>query len=182
MIYKKHFLKKLLTLLLIIIISTIVFASCNSSKNLITKTLQNSLKTNLKNPIKLIISPNSTLFVSKDTFKIYNVVQKKGPHLLLKFTYKTQAPKNLADANYSEILFIEIPNYKQSIHLTSFKNINVWFARFCYCKDYVGYHRILNGDLNLILNKKTLKINMRFSFNNIPQVLNFIDQKIILKP
>jgi len=182
MVYKKDFMKQLLKFLFILIIYFVVFNSCKSSKKLITNTFQKSLNTASKTLYKLTISPDSKLFISKDNFNIASVTQKKGRNLVLKFAYKTQPPKNLADANYREVLFIEIPNSKQNLHLTQFKNIKVWFARFCYCKDYVGYFKITTGNLDLLLNKKYLKMKIQFSLNNIPQVVNFIDQKIILKP
>jgi len=180
MIYEKHVMK--LKFLFNIIICLVAFNSCKSNKALITKTFQKNLATTTKTYYKLTISPNSKLFVSKDNFNIVNVIQQKGKNLILKFEYKTMPSKNLADANYREVLFLEIPNHKQELHLTQFKNIKVWFARFCYCKDYIGYFNITNGDLNLVLNKQYLKIKMQFTLHNIPHVVNFINQKISLKP
>jgi len=180
MIYKKHFTKQLFNFLFIIIIGFVFFSSCKTKKPLVTNTFNKSLNTIKKTDYNLTIIPNSKLFISKDNFNITNVKQQKGQNLILKFTYKTQPPKNVADANYSEVLFIEIPNSKQNINITQFNNINIWFARFCYCKDYVGFFRILNGNLNLSLNKNYLKIKLQFKFNNIPKILNFINQKIAL--
>ncbi len=172
--------KQLFNFLFIIIIGSIFFNSCKSKKELVTGTLNKSLNSQKKITYNLSITPNSKLFISKDNFNIANVKQQKGQNLVLKFMYKKQAPKNIADANYSEVLFIEIPNSKQNINTTQFNNINIWFARFCYCKDYVGFFRILNGNLDLTLNKKYLNINLQFKFNNVPKILNFINQKIIL--
>jgi len=166
---------------LFLITCFIVFSACKSNKIPITKTLKKSLNTTGKNPYQIEILPNAKLFISKDNFNITKVTQHKGHNLVLKFIYKKQVSKNIADGNYREVLFIEIPNFKQNLHLTQFKNIKVWFARFCYCRDYVGYFKIKQGNLNLLLNKNYLKIKIQFSLNNIPQVLNFIDQKIFIK-
>jgi len=175
-----HFIKQVLKNILIIISCLFVFNACKSNKILITKTIQKPLTITKKASSKLTLSPNSKLIISKDNFNIINITKQKGQNLVLKFTYKTHPQKNIADANYSEILFIEIPNNKQNIHITQFKNINLWFARFCYCKDYVGFYRILNGNLNLSLNRNKLTIKLQFKFKNVPRVLNVINQEIVL--
>ncbi|NQW36329.1 MAG: hypothetical protein HQ471_04915 [Flavobacteriales bacterium] len=158
--------------------------SCASNKQVISKTISLQLPSIKDNGLSLTLTPQSELVVQQDDSKINHITQNKGQNLILKFESIKKTPKNIADGGYREVLFIEIPNQKQHINLADLKDtkINIWFARFCFCRDYIGFHKIEEGQLDIDLSKNTLKIKATIKFNNLPQVLNFIGQDIHINP
>lgn len=155
--------------------------SCSSHKTLIKTTFEKKLASEVNSIYNLTIKPNTKLLLSTDNFDINSITEQAGLNLVLKFEYQTLPPKNLADANYREVLFVEIPNAVQKIDLTNIDNVNIWFARFCFCKDYVGFYKVNPDTFELNLNKNQLIIKSEFKLYNLPRVLNFIDQNISLK-
>ncbi|MCF6213751.1 MAG: hypothetical protein L3J45_06990 [Flavobacteriaceae bacterium] len=169
---------------IVFIICFILNSSCVTNKPVVSKITTEKLPNSKDNNITLTLTPHSELSVKQEADGVNYITQKKGLNLVLKFESVKKTPKNVADAGYREVLFIEIPNQKQHLNLSTLKNspINIWFARFCFCRDYIGFHKIDKGQLSVNLSAHTLKIKAHIALNNLPQVLNFIDQKIQLKP
>lgn len=156
--------------------------SCSSNKVILTEPISQQFSPIKEGKINYTFTPQSQIIVKQDVAKINSIVIKNGPNLVLKFEYIKKPTKNTVDSGYREVLYIEIPNKKQSINLSDLNqsDINIWFARFCFCRDYVGFHKITEGALQIDLSAKALKIKLEIKFNNLPQVLNFIDQNISL--
>lgn len=160
----------------------IVLNSCGSNKVLLNKPIEKALSTEENTSYKLTVTPNRLLLINTDQFNINNVTQVEGQNLVLKFEYKTNPPKNLADANYREVLFIEIPNEIQKIDLTNIDKATIWFARFCFCKEFVGFYRVIPNQFELVLGNHQLSLKSEIEFHNLPRVLHVINQNISLKP
>ena len=156
--------------------------SCSSNKVILKEPISQQLSLIKEGEINFTFTPQSQIIIKQDVAKINSIATEKGKNLVLKFEYIKKTDKNLADSGYREVLYIEIPNKKQSINLSNLNqsDINIWFARFCFCRDYIGFHKITEGRLQIDLSAKALKIKSEIKFNNLPQVLNFIDQNISL--
>ncbi len=156
--------------------------SCGSNKVLLKTKIEKDLPTEENTSYKLTVSPNKSLLLSTDQFNIDNVTQIEGQNLVLKFEYETNPPKNLADANYREVLFVEIQNKIQRIDSTNSDKVTIWFARFCFCKEYVGFYKVIPNKFELVFGKHQLSIKSEFEFHNLPRVLHVINQNLSLKP
>ncbi len=164
------------------ILCLIGFNSCVSSKVLLKKPIERSLPSDENTSYKLTITPNASLLVRTDNFNSNDIILQQGQNLILKFEYQTESPKNVADANYREVLYIEMPNQAQEIDLARLNKTSIWFARFCFCKDYVGFFKVTPEKFELLLSKNQLHIKSEFEWHKLPRIVNKINQNINLKP
>lgn len=158
------------------------FNSCSSSKVLLKKPIEKSLPSDEHTSYELTITPNASLLVRADNFKSNDITLQQGQNLILKFEYKTESPKNVADADYREVLYIEIPNQAQEIDLARLDKTSIWYARFCFCKDYVGFFKVKPEKFELRLSKNQLHVESEFEWHKLPRIVNKINQNISLKP
>jgi len=168
---------------LIIIIISLVICSCTTQKALLSKPFSKKIKATGNTSITYVLTPNSKLESYKDLQKNTFLKIVTGNNIVIKIEAIKKSDKNVADGNYREVLYFEIPNKNQDIKMGALKNsaIKLWFARFCFCRDYIGFYKITEGNLNIKLSKKAIKIKATIRFNNLPQVLNFIDQNLPIK-
>jgi len=168
---------------LIILIFSFIICGCASQKKPLSKTFSKKIEATENTSITYVLTPNSKLEPYKDAQKNTFIKTVIGNNIVIKIEAIKKSDKNIADGNYREVLYFEIPNKKQDIKMGDLKNhaIKMWFARFCFCRDYIGFYKITDGNLNIKLSKKALKIKATIKFNNLPQVLNFIDQNLPIK-
>jgi hypothetical protein len=177
----KNFTAQLKTIPVLLFI--LLLGTCTSQKPFLSRTFSQQVTASENTTISYTLTPNSQLEIFKDNLKETAIKLVKGNKIVIKIEAIRKSPKNVADAGYREILYLEIPN-KQSHIITknlADSNIRVWFARYCFCRDYLGFYKIADGNFELELKPKTLKIKSEIKFNNLPQVLKFIDQKLVLK-
>lgn len=167
---------------LIILIFSLIISSCVSQKMVLSNHFSKKFEISKNTSISYDLTPNSKLESFKDTQKNTFIKKVAGNNLVVKIEAVKKSDKNIADSGYREVLYFEIPNKKQDIKIDDLKNtdIKLWFARFCFCRDYVGFHKITDGQLEIKLTKSDLKIKSTIRFNNLPQVLNFIDQNLLI--
>lgn len=69
-----------------------------------------------------------------------------GNRLVFKYEYQSEDDPNIADDEYSEVIWFALnpKNDSFEINPTEFKKSAASFGRMCYCKDR-GYHRIADG-------------------------------------
>lgn len=170
--------------ILIFIISSIIL-SCNSNKNVLQSELLN--KTTLNCPQDGICSfevlKNKHFIVKKDEFGNGYPEISEGTKTVLKFEYKKNTPPDVEDANYSEIIYIEIENDIETLNLTNIqlKKVNVGFSRLCFCRGQTGTYKITSGDLKI--SKKGAKdytIDFNFKISEVPQVITSISETFTL--
>ncbi len=160
-----------------------VLGACVSQRPILSKLFSKRYVLSKNTTISYTLTPNSQLKIFKNNLKETAIKLVKGNKIVIKIEAVKKAPKNVADAGYREVLYLEIPNKKSHIisnNLTE-SDIQVWFARYCFCRDYLGFYKIAEGNLELELKPKALKIKSEIKFNNLPQVLKFIDQKLVIK-
>ncbi|NOY47891.1 MAG: hypothetical protein GXO84_06795 [Chlorobi bacterium] len=168
---------------LIILAFTLIISGCTSQKKVLSNPVLQQIVLSENAIINSKLSPNSKIETFKDSQKNTFIKIVPGNNIVVKIEAVKKSAKNVADSGYREIVYFEIPNKNQDIKMGDLKNstIKMWFARFCFCRDYIGFYKITDGNLNIKLSKKALKIKAAIRFNNLPQVLNFIDQNLSLK-
>ena len=167
---------------LIILAFTLIISGCTSQKKVLSNPVLQQIVLSENTIINSKLLPNSKIETFKDSQKNIFLKIVTGNNIVVKIEAVKKSDKNIADSGYREVIYFEIPNKNQDIKIDDLKNsdIKLWFARFCFCRDYIGFYKITDGQINLKLGKKELKIKATIKFNNLPQVLNFIDQNILI--
>ncbi len=166
----------------------LLFASCNANKNL-SFVVKNPIQVSAKNCVsngkcEVKLTPNKNLVFKKDKFGNLYPEITVGENTLLTYTFKRNTIKNTQDSNYTEIIYANLPKNIKEISLTDseLKQVNLYFARLCFCKGETGYYPIENGTFKLTkTNKGSLKITCEFKVKNIPQVVSSFEETIPLK-
>ncbi len=161
----------------------LIQVSCVSQKPILSKEISYKINKSKDIVLNFTLKSNAQIEPFKEAQKATYIKIVKGNNLVIKIEGLKKPFKNIADSGYREVVYLEIPNKKQSLKNLDLNksDLNLWFARFCFCRDYIGFHKIKKGQMSLSLNNKSLAIKTTLKFNNLPQVLNFIDQKIPLK-
>jgi len=172
---------RLKTILLLLFMFAL--SGCVTQKPILSEPVTKQIVQSENTTTNYTLTPNSQLEIFKDNLKETAIKLVKGNKIVIKIEAIRKSPKNVADAGYREVLYLEVPNKKSHIITDNLadSNIQIWFARYCFCRDYLGFYKIADGNLELELKPKTLKIKSEIKFNNLPQVLKFIDQKLVLK-
>lgn len=166
----------------------ILFASCNSSKNLNYTATNAILSTSLNCPdngkcsVELI--PNKTIEFKSDEFGNLYPVISEGDKTILKYTFIKNPKLNTEDSNYTELIYAELDKTITAVNYTSknLQNIKLYFGRLCYCKGETGYYPIKNGDFKITkTSKNTMNISFDFNVTEVPQIISKINETISLK-
>ncbi|PHQ57620.1 MAG: hypothetical protein COC16_00420 [Lutibacter sp.] len=128
--------------------------------------------------------PNKSLEFKKDDFGNSYPLISDGEKTILKITYQRNKIAKTQDSNYTEIIYAELNKSLAEISVLNndLQTIKLYFGRLCYCKGETGYYPIKNGSFKLkILNKNSLKIDLEFKINEVPQVISKISETIYFK-
>jgi len=161
--------------------------ACSSQEHILqlTKKIHKTSLTQLKGGHSTItVIPHKKAVLKKDPFNIGYVILEEGEGSLFKFEYIKQTPKNLADANYSEIVYINLPENFSEINSNNVAlgKTQILFGRFCYCKGQTGFYKVENGDLLAKMTAKNqLKLALKFSLKQVPHLISSIQENIHLK-
>ena len=119
---------------------------------------------------------NKSVHLRYDEFDLPYVDFSESKSTLLKYSYKRNVEETLADAYYEEIVYIEIKDINEDYVLKDVEltQVNAIFGRLCFCRGATGYYKISEGQLNL--NRKSQNLNFTFKINEVPQVINAIDE------
>lgn len=169
---------KILTISLIL---TFILA-CNSNKNVAETSILN--KTSQKNcpddgECSFEVLKNKTFVIKKDEFGNSYSELLDGNTTVLKFEYKRNTPPDLQDANYSEVIYIEIENINEGLNLKDNKlsEANVGFSRLCFCRGQTGTYPVKSGTLNLKkTGNETFNLSLDFKVSEVPQIITSINE------
>jgi len=149
------------------------------------KEIQHISQTQLKNGHSTIsLIPYRKAVLKKDAFNIGFVTTEKSEGTLLKFEYIKQVPEHLADADYSEVVYINLQKDFSEINSNNptATDSQILFGRFCYCKGQTGFYTVKNGDLLAkMITKNRLKIALKFHLKQVPHLISNIQEDIHLK-
>ena len=123
---------------------------------------------------------NSSLQIKTDQFgKIYPEIIA-GNKLVIKYHFKKESEKGVADDSYSEFIYFEIDKNEKQIILKDkeLQNVKMLFGRICFCRDAMGYFRVTEGSLFLFNNNNKLQINLKFNVHKVPQIVTEINESI----
>ena len=129
------------------------------------------------------LMPNKTIKMLYDSFGALYTEIINGNAMTLKFEYKRNDIPNTMDGQYVEQILMELdPNsLEMELKDSELKNVNLLFARFCYCKGQTGYYIVQHG--NLVIKKEEenkYHLQLAFKVDEVPQIITEIDQVLSL--
>lgn len=132
----------------------------------------------------LELIPNKTIeFKTNGTGSLYPVITD-GTQTLLKYTFIKDSDPEIADSDYTEIIYAELDQNLTSLTLTNetLSKAKLYYGRLCFCRDNAGYFEVKNGSFQITnFNNETLKIDLNFSVKKIPQLISEIHETVSLK-
>jgi hypothetical protein len=165
--------KKILNLIFVI-----ALISCNT-KTAITEKITSTRNCPADGICTFEILENQELQLMKDefgnTFHQLNNIEGK---VILKFEYKKNQDPQLADDEYTEIIFVQIDKSTNLLELKdeSLSDAKVSFARICYCRGATGIYPVERGQLKLTKLEKQFNLKLAFQIDEVPQIINSIDE------
>ena len=124
---------------------------------------------------------NKSVHLKYDEFDLPYVDFSESNSTLIKYSYNRNVEENLADANYEEIIYIEINDTSKDFSLKNeeLTKVNALFGRLCFCRGATGFYPIREGNLSIIREENNLIIDFNFTIKEVPQVIGTINEKII---
>ena len=122
----------------------------------------------------------SSLQIKTDNFgKIYPEVVP-GDKLVIKYHFKKNELKNIADNSYSEFIYFEINEDEEQLFLKDkeLQNVKMLFGRICFCRDANGYFKVDQGNLYLFRNNNKLNFKLKFDMKKVPHIISYISESI----
>ncbi len=172
--------------LYIIFFSFLLIACKAQNKTTIVKEQEEKTVTNCPDDgvCNVEIFLNSTLNIKTDTTNQIYAMVEKGEKLVFKFTYSKNVDKMYVDGHYIEEIYAEFENEISQLTLENkeLQKVKLLFNRLCYCKGSTGFYRINNGKLTINkITDKTFSIQINFKIDEVPQVINSIQETLVLK-
>ncbi len=126
------------------------------------------------------IIKNSSLQIKTDEFgKLYPEIIS-GDKLVIKYHFKKESEKGIADSNYSEFIYFEIDKNEKQLILKDkeLQNVKMIFGRICFCRDAMGYFKVTEGSLFMFNTNGSLQLKTTFKVNKVPQIVTEINENI----
>jgi len=170
---------------LFLILFYLALVSCKTKQDLLVEKKDTFYSTECPNDgtCTLELMPNKSIKTLYDDFGAIYVEIIDGASVVLKFEYKRNEIPNTMDSQYIEQVFMELdPNYME-VDLTDseLKNVNLLFARLCFCKGETGFYKIREGKLNIDkTDENNYQFHLIFKVNEVPQIITEIGQVLKL--
>lgn len=122
---------------------------------------------------------NSNLEIKKDGIgKLYPQIVD-GDNIVIQYTYLKEAPEGIADGNYSESIYFQIPKDSKKLTKegTSLADVNLLFGRH-YFSPESGFFLIDSGKLSVENTGDLIHIDLQFKMDNGRQVISHIVETI----
>jgi len=151
----------------------ILVSSCASKKE---KASDNFNKVELESvcpedgKCSIAILENKIVELNTDEFgKLFYTLKEDNTKNILIYKYNRDVPQGLKDGNYREEIIIEID--KKSGLPTNSKTI---YGRFCYCKGFTGYYKILE-EIEFKLKEDKVFYELQFKIKQVPQIISSLN-------
>ena len=170
----------------LIVYLSLVFVFCINCKSIIYKknntdfTLYNISDCPEDGTCFLEIIENKYVKIQKDKFdKSYIIFEEDESMTVLKFNYRRNTVKGVADQDYQELIYLNINNDKKEIALIdeSFSDVSVIFGRLCFCRENTGYFEVKKKKKKIIKSKRMgYKLDLSFKIKDVPQIISSISE------
>lgn len=122
---------------------------------------------------------DSRLLIKNDEFGSLYAEVTAGSSIVLKFEYERNKLKNTEDSGYREVVYLALDPKSMELNLQNqdLNQVGLIFGRFCFCRGQTGWYHISSGNLTIKKTAiKTYHIQLEFKTEEVPQVIQTIDQ------
>jgi len=159
--------------------------SCKTSKEKELKTKSKTLVSKCPEDgiCTFEVLKNKSLEIKKDDIGALYPMVSEGKTNVLKFEYKRKELPNTQDSNYSELIYVEIPQKTEGLKFTDtdLNKAKVLFARLCFCRGQTGYYNVNKGQLDISKSKgEHYNLTLNFKIGEVPQVITLIEESFSL--
>lgn len=126
--------------------------------------------------------PNKSLNIKEDGIgKIYPEITD-GENIIIHFSFLRKAPEGIADGNYSEEIYFEIPSNQNSLQKEnlSLKDVNLIFGRHFFSPE-AGFFIINKGELSLNRKDNQISFDLKFQAEEGRQLIEHISEVVELE-
>lgn len=171
---------------LYLILFSVILISCKTKQDVLAENKESfvSIECPTDGTCTVELMPNKSIKMLYDSFGALYTEIINGNSLVFKFSYKRNDIPNTMDSQYVEQVLMELDpkNLETALKDSELKNVNVLFARFCYCKGQTGYYRVRHGQL--VIKKiadSHYQLHLTFKVDEVPQIITEIDQVLNMK-
>ncbi len=70
---------------------------------------------------------------------------------VIEFTYLKKGPEGTADGDYTEQIYFNVPNFRETVVFTDTElaKVNLLFNKQCFCRGEAGFYEVTKGTLKL---------------------------------
>src|SRR5690554_8100363 len=113
--------------------------------------------------------------------KMYPVITE-GENIVIQYTYLKEAPEGIADGNYSESIYFEIPKGTNKLEKkgAAIADVDLLYGRHFFSPES-GFMRVENGKLSVVQQGNDLEIDLKFEIDNVNQVISRITETVTIE-
>lgn len=126
--------------------------------------------------------PNKSLEVKEDGIgKIYPEITD-GENIVIHFNFLRKAPEGVADGNYSEEIYFEIPTGQNALQKegVSLKDVNLVFGRHFFSPE-AGFFKVDSGELTVEKNGNQIYFDLKFQAEEGRQLIKRVSEVVIVE-
>lgn len=131
------------------------------------------------------VMENKALHLREDTTGMrYPELVDNSTTSVIQFKYHHQAPEGMADGNYTELLYFEVKNNVNTLHLKdeALQQVKLLYGRLCFCPTGTGYFKVTRGLLEYDRDKNgSAVISLVFDNLQAPQIIKKIEGQVTFK-
>lgn len=166
---------------LCLILFSLIIVSCKTKQGLLIDNNESFFSTECPNDgtCTLEVTPNNSIKALYDNFGALYMEIINGNSIVIKFEYKRNESPNTIDGQYIEQIIMELDPNNLNLELkdSELKNVNLLFARLCYCKGETGYYKVRQGKLVIKkIAENSYYFHLIFKVNEVPQIITEIGQ------
>lgn len=106
----------------------------------------------------------------------------EGENIVIQYTYLKEAPEGIADGNYSESIYFEIPKGVNKLQKegTGLSDVDLLYGRHFFSPES-GFMRVESGKLSVVQKGNDLQIDLKFEIENVGQVISHIKETVTIE-
>lgn len=106
----------------------------------------------------------------------------EGENIVIQYTYLKEAPEGIADGNYSESIYFEIPKGVNKLEKkgAAIADVDLLYGRHFFSPES-GFMRVESGRLSVVQKGNDLQIDLKFEIENVGQVISHIKETVSIE-
>lgn len=166
------------------LIPILVLTGCKTQSTLNTDQTNTTMKMDCPNEGKctIVAHKDSNLEIKVDGIgKMYPEITE-GENVVIQYTYLKEAPEGIADGNYSESVYFEIPKDAKDFTKedAGLLDVDLLYGRHFFSPES-GFMQVDSGKLAVTKKDNVITIDLHFEIENMRQVISRIVETVVLE-